>query len=149
MSEAIHNRQARYNYSIEETLEAGMVLEGSEVKSLRAGRAQLKDSFARIHNGEAFLHNLHISPYPPAGGMGHEPERTRKLLLHRREIERLRGKQQQKGYSLIPLKIFFNKKGYAKVEIGLGKGKAKRDKRETLRKREAEREIARALKKSR
>ncbi len=146
MSEAILNRKARHDYFIEETVEAGMVLQGSEVKSLREGRVQLKDGFARVQGGEIFLHNVHMSPYAPAGGRGHDPERTRKLLLHRREIERLDGKQRQQGYTLIPLKLYFNKQGFAKVEIGLAKGKAEHDKRDTVARREADREMARALK---
>ncbi|MBI4208896.1 MAG: SsrA-binding protein SmpB [Deltaproteobacteria bacterium] len=147
MSEAIVNRKAWHDYHIEETVEAGIVLEGSEVKSLRAGRSQLKDGFARVHGGEIYLHNIHISPYAPAGGGGHDPNRTRKLLLHRREIERLDGKQRRQGYTLIPLRLYFNRQGFAKIEIGLAKGKAEHDKRDTLRRREANREMARAIKK--
>ncbi|HXG50076.1 MAG TPA: SsrA-binding protein SmpB [candidate division Zixibacteria bacterium] len=139
------NRQARHNYFIEETYEAGIALLGSEVKSLRAGKAQLKDSYARIQNGEAFLVNAHVSPYPGASRFNHEPKRTRKLLLHRREIERLAGKTQERGLTLIPLRLYF-KNGKAKVELGLARGKKLYDKRETLRRKAARREVERALK---
>ena len=125
------NRQARYNYFIDETYEAGLVLVGSEVKSLRDGKANLVDSYARIQKGEAFLVNFHISPYAGANQFNHEPTRTRKLLLHAREIERLTGKTKERGLTLIPLKIYF-KNGRAKVELGLARGKKLYDKRETL-----------------
>lgn len=139
------NRQARHNYFIDEVYEAGLVLVGSEVKSLRDGKANLSDSYAQIRKGEAFLINSHISPYPGANQFNHEPTRTRKLLLHTREIERLTGKTKERGLTLIPLKVYF-KHGRAKVEIGLARGKKLYDKRETLRRKIAQREVERAVK---
>ncbi len=139
------NRKARHDYFIDETIEAGLVLSGSEVKSLRDGRANLKDSFARVAGGEAQLLNLHISPYDAAHRDNHEPTRTRKLLLHRREIDRLEGQVRQKGLTLIPLRLYFNARGRAKVELGLGRGKKQYDKRATIKEREARRETARAM----
>lgn len=139
------NRQARHNYFIDETYEAGLVLVGSEVKSLRDGKANLVDSYAQIRHGEAFLINAHISPYAGANQFNHEPTRIRKLLLHGREIERLTGKTKERGLTLIPLKLYF-KGGRAKVELGLARGKKLYDKRETLRRKVAEREVERSLK---
>ena len=139
------NRQARHNYFIEETYEAGLVLFGSEVKSLREGKANLKDSHARIQKGEAYLINAHVSPYPGANRFNHEPTRSRKLLLHRRQIERLTGKTKERGFTLVPLKLYF-KDGRAKVELALARGKKLYDKRETLRRKAAEREVERSLK---
>lgn len=139
------NRQARHNYFIDETYEAGLVLVGSEVKSLRDGKANLVDSYAQIRHGEAFLINAYISPYAGANQFNHEPTRTRKLLLHGREIERLTGKTKERGLTLIPLKLYF-KGGRAKVELGLARGKKLYDKRETLRRKVAEREVERSLK---
>lgn len=139
------NRKAFHDYSIDETLEAGIQLLGTEVKSLRDGKANLKDSYVLIKDSEAFLLNCHISPYSHGNIMNHEPLRTRKLLLHRKEIERLRGKMQQKGYTLLPLKIYF-KDSYAKVEVGLAKGKKTYEKRESIKEREAKRTIERAMK---
>jgi SsrA-binding protein len=139
------NRQARHNYFIDETYEAGLVLLGSEVKSLRDGKANLVDSYAQIRRGEAFLINAHISPYAGANQFNHEPTRTRKLLLHAREIERLTGKTKERGLTLIPLKLYF-KDGRAKVELGLARGKKLYDKRDTLRRKVAEREVERSLK---
>lgn len=139
------NRQARHNYFIDETYEAGIVLLGSEVKSLRNGKANLVDSYARIQKNEAFLINTHVSPYPGANQFNHEPTRTRKLLLHRREIERLTGKTKEKGLTLIPLRLYF-KEGKAKVELGLARGKKLYDKRETLKRKMAQREVERSLK---
>ena len=139
------NKKAYHDYSIEETLEAGIQLQGTEVKSLREGKANLKDSYVLIKDSEASLFNCHISPYSHGNIMNHEPLRTRKLLLHRKEIERLRGKIQQKGYTLIPLKIYF-KASFAKVEIGLARGKRLYEKRETIKEREAKRTIERAMK---
>jgi SsrA-binding protein len=139
------NRQARHNYFIDEVYEAGLVLQGSEVKSLREGKANLKDGFARIRNGEAFLLNVHISPYAGANQFNHEPTRTRKLLLHGREIERLTGKTKERGFTLVPLRMYF-KNGRAKVELGLARGKKLYDKRETLRRKEAQREVERLVK---
>ena len=144
-SPMIVNRKARHDYFIEETIEAGLVLTGSEVKSLREGRANLVDSFARISRGEAFITNVHISPYDPAHRANHEPTRSRKLLLHRLEIDRLEGKLKQKGLTLIPLRIYFNARGRAKIELGLGRGKKLHDKRQSIKEREAKRETARAM----
>lgn len=138
------NRRARHDYDLQEFIEAGLALVGSEVKSLRAGRADLKDAYGLIEGGEAWLVGLHISPYQFARDGGHEPERTRKLLLHRGEIDRIRGKLDQKGLTLIPTRLYF-KEGRAKVELALAKGKAQFDKRETLKRRQAEREMQRAM----
>jgi SsrA-binding protein len=139
------NRRARHDYFIEESLEAGIVLTGSEVKSLRAGKAQLKDSYAFIERGEAWLVNAHISEYSPSAQFGHAPTRRRKLLLHAREIERLIGKTKESGLTLIPLRLYF-KHGRAKVEIGLARGKKLYDKRESIKERETRREMDRAMK---
>src|SRR5918911_1860351 len=138
------NRQARHDYFIEETYEAGLILLGSEVKSLRDGKANLSDSYARIQKGEAFLVNAHVSHYPGANQFNHEPTRTRKLLLHAREIERLTGKTKERGLTLVPLRLYF-KNGRAKVELGLARGKKLFDKRETLRRKEAQREVERSV----
>jgi SsrA-binding protein len=138
------NRQAGFQYFIEERLEAGIVLLGTEVKSLREGRVNLKDSFARVEGEEVFLHNCHISPYSHGNIQNHDPTRTRKLLLRREEIQRLIGKTQQKGLTLIPLKMYFNPRGIAKVELALARGKKLHDKRETEAKRSAQREIEKA-----
>ncbi len=142
------NRRARHDYHIDETCEAGLILAGSEVKSLRAGKANLKDSYVRIDKDEAWLLNTHISPYAAAAQFGHDPTRTRKLLLHRREIERLHAKVKEKGYTLIPLRLYF-KKGRAKVLIALAHGKKLYDKRATTRERESRREVDRAVKQAR
>jgi SsrA-binding protein len=139
------NRRARHNYFIEETYEAGLVLQGSEVKSLREGKANLSDSYARIMRGECVLLNAHISPYTAANQFNHEPTRTRKLLLHKQQILRLTGRVRERGLTLIPLKLYF-KGGRAKVELGVAKGKKLYDKRETLRKKAAQREVERSLK---
>ena len=139
------NRRARHDYFIEETYEAGLVLQGSEVKSLRDGKANLQDSYARIDKGEVFLVNAHISPYFAANRFNHDPTRKRKLLLHGQQIRRLTGKVKERGLTLIPLRLYF-KNGRAKVELGLARGKKMYDKRETLRKRAAEREVERSLK---
>lgn len=139
------NRQARRDYTILDTLEAGVELKGSEVKSLRLGRANLKDSFARIERNEILLYNMHISPYEQASHFNVEPTRVRKLLLHREEIRRLEGSVNQKGFTLIPLKLYFSEHGFAKLELALVKGKKLYDRREEIRKREAERELRRAL----
>jgi SsrA-binding protein len=138
------NKKAYYDYFIEESIEAGIQLVGTEVKSLREGNANLKDSYIIIKNSEVFLFNCHISPYSHGNILNHDPLRTRRLLLHKKEIERLKGKIQQKGYTLIPLKIYF-KGPYAKVEIGLAKGKRQYEKRETIKEREARRDIERAM----
>jgi SsrA-binding protein len=138
------NRKAYHDYFIEETCEAGISLLGTEVKSLREGKANLKDSYAIIKGNEVFLLNCHISPYTYGNIQNHDPLRTRKLLLHRREIDKLWGKVSQKGFTLIPLKIYF-KNGKAKVEIGVAKGKRKYEKREAIKEKEARREIQRHL----
>ena len=138
------NRRARFDFEIVETLEAGIVLLGSEVKSLRNGRADLKDSYAAVEKGELWLHGLRISPYEFAPEGGHDPERDRKLLVHRQEIDKIGSKLAERGLSLIPLKLYF-KDGRAKVELGLGKGKTRYDKRETLKRRQADREMQRAM----
>ena len=137
------NRKARHEYSIIETMEAGMVLLGTEVKALREGGANLKDSYAAITDGELFLHNSHISHYTMANRFNHEPTRTRKLLMREREIKRLYGKSREKGFSLIPTRMYF-KDGRVKVEIGLGKGKRAYDKRELLKQKAIEREVERS-----
>lgn len=142
----ITNRKARHDYHIIETMEAGIALQGSEVKSLRAGKANLRDSFARVENGEVVLYNAHISHYDKASHFNHEPRRPRKLLLHKREINRLAGSVKEKGYTLVPLKIYFNSRGLAKVELALAKGKRLYDKREAIARRDAQREMARVLK---
>ena len=139
------NRKARFEYTIEETLEAGLVLTGTEVKSLRQGRVNLKDGFARIKDGEVWLENVNISPYPFSHYGNHEPERPRKLLIHRYEIRRLTGKTAERGYSLIPLSLYF-KEGRAKIQLGLARGKKTRDKRQAIRERQESREVERALK---
>lgn len=138
------NKKARHDYFIEEVYETGIALTGTEIKSLRAGRVQLKDSFARIEHGEIMLHKVHISPYDQGNRFNHEPERTRKLLMRRNEILKLIGLTREKGYSLVPLSIYL-KGGWAKVELGLAKGKKNYDKRETLKKKDAAREVERAL----
>jgi SsrA-binding protein len=138
------NRRARHEYHIDETLEAGVVLAGSEVKSIRAGKATLVDSFADIDRGEAWLHQVDIGVYPFSHGRNHEPRRKRKLLLHRREIERLSGKIHEKGYTLVPLSLY-EKKGRVKAELALVHGKQQWDKREDSKKRESQREIDRAM----
>jgi len=139
------NRKARHDYFIEETFEAGMVLAGSEVKSLREGRGNLKDSYVRIQGGEAFLVNMHISPYGPASRENHDPKRSRKLLLHKKEIQRLSGKVKEKGLTLIPLSVYFTDRGRAKVEVALARGKRLYDKRAAIKAREARREAEQAL----
>jgi SsrA-binding protein len=140
------NKKAYHDYFIEETYEAGMSLLGSEVKSLREGKVHLKDSYAIVKGEEVFLLNCHISPYRYSHVQNHDPLRTRKLLFHRREINKLWGKLTQKGFTLIPLKIYF-KNGKAKVEIGLVKGRRKHEKRQVLKEKEAKREIRQHLKK--
>ena len=141
---AAENRKARHDYHIHETYEAGLALTGTEVKSLRAGKANLKDSYARIENGEVFLQQMHISPYDQGNRFNHEPLRPRKLLLHRQEINRLLGKTREKGFSLVPLKVYFAR-GKAKVELALASGKKLYDKRQDLAERDAKRDMERAL----
>ncbi|NLO76415.1 MAG: SsrA-binding protein SmpB [Clostridia bacterium] len=138
------NRKARHDYFIEETYEAGIALTGTEVKSLRAGRANLKDSYAQVVNGEMFLFNMHISPYEQGNRFNVDPVRPRKLLLHRSEINRLFGKVTQQGLTLVPLKVYFHK-GRAKVELALARGKKIYDKRSAMAERDAKREMERAL----
>jgi SsrA-binding protein len=140
----VTNRRARREYFIEETYEAGLVLTGSEIKSVRAARVNLQDSYVTIREGEAWLLNCHIAPYEQASHQNHEPKRERKLLLHRRQINQLAGKVQAKGYTIVPLRLYL-KDNRAKVEIALAKGKKLYDKREALAKRQAERDIERAL----
>lgn len=139
------NRKARHEYFIEETFEAGIALTGTEVKSLRSGRVNIKDSYAQVENGELILHDMHISPYEQGNRYNHEPLRPRRLLMHRYEIQRLYGKVREKGLTLIPLKIYFNERGRAKVELALAKGKRLYDKRQDIAAREAQREIARVF----
>jgi SsrA-binding protein len=138
------NRQASYRYELLERWECGLQLQGSEVKSLREGRVQLKDGYATLRDGEVWLHNVHIAPYAPAARDNHDPERSRKLLMHKREIERLIGKTQEKGLTLVPTRMYFKGRN-AKVEIALARGKDVRDKRRDLKAREQKREIERAL----
>jgi SsrA-binding protein len=138
------NRKARRDYQILETMEAGLVLVGTEVKSLRDGHAHLKDSFAGIDDGELYLYNAHINPYRMGNRFNHEPTRTRKLLMHEREIRRLIGKIQEKGFTLIPLRLYFNDAGKVKIELGLAKGKKTFDKRRDIAERDAKREMERA-----
>jgi len=139
------NKKAGHDYYLDEFMEAGMALMGAEVKSLRDGRANLVDSYARVRKGEVFLYNMHISPYPYAHGLELDPNRARKLLLKKKEIQRLIGKTEEKGYSLIPTKVYF-KRGRAKVEIALAKGKKKYDKRASLKEKELKREMDQARK---
>ncbi len=138
------NRQASFRYHLSDRYEAGIQLMGSEVKSLRAGRVQLKDAYAALQDGEVWLHNVHIAPYAPASRQNHEPERPRKLLLHRREIERLIGSTAEKGLTLVPTRMYF-KGPRAKVEIALAKGKDRFDKRESLKAKDQKRDMQRAL----
>jgi len=140
------NRKARHDYNIVETMETGIVLVGTEVKSLRDGQANLKDSYASIDRGELWLHNTHISPYSKGNRNNHEPTRKRKLLMHDREIRRLVGHVQEKGFTLVPLKLYFTDAGKVKVELGLAKGKREIDKRRQIAEREAERDMRRAFK---
>ena len=139
------NRKARHDYHLLERVEAGLVLSGTEVKSLREGRATLARAYAEVRDGEAWLVGLHIASYDSAGYAGHDPDRERKLLLHRREIDRLRGSVQEKGLTLVPTRLYF-KDGRAKVELALARGKEQRDKRRDIAKRDADRQIERALK---
>ncbi|MGD9366943.1 MAG: SsrA-binding protein SmpB [Desulfobacteraceae bacterium] len=139
------NRKARHDYFIEDRMEAGLVLQGTEVKSLRQGRANLKDAYAKIKKGEAWVHQMHISPYPFAYYDNHDPLRVRKLLLHRHEIKKLTGKLNERGYALIPLRLYF-REGKVKVLLGLAKGKRKHDKRETIRRRDEKRDLERQRK---
>jgi len=139
------NRKARFNYFIEDEYEAGLVLVGTEVKSLRQGRANLTDSYASVKNGEVYIYNMHISPYPFAYYNNHDPVRTRKLLLHKHEIKRLYAKVNEKGHSLVPLRLYFID-GKVKIVIAVAKGKRKYDKRETIRRRDEKRDLDRERK---
>ncbi|MCX5653061.1 MAG: SsrA-binding protein SmpB [Planctomycetota bacterium] len=147
-SPRIRNKKARFNFEILETVEAGLVLEGSEVKSLRDGKGSIDEAFARVKNGEVWLYNMHIGPYDQAGQFGHDTRRTRKLLLNKREIDRFLGRAVEKGSTLVPLTVYF-KRGWAKVELGVARGKREFDKREDLKKRDAKRDIAREMAKRR
>jgi SsrA-binding protein len=139
------NRSASYRYHLLDKWEAGLVLTGTEVKSLRDGKAQLKDGYASVVNGEVWLYNVHIPPYAPATRENHEPERPRMLLMHRREIERLIGKTKEKGLTLVPTRLYFSDSNRAKVEIALARGKDVGDKRQSIKEREMKREMERSF----
>ncbi|MDD5730865.1 MAG: SsrA-binding protein SmpB [Candidatus Omnitrophica bacterium] len=139
------NRKAYRDYEVLESLESGIELKGSEVKSLRAGKINMDDSFARIEKGEVFLHNAHISPYAEASYLNVEPDRTRRLLLHKGQISKIEGKLTQKGLTLIPLKVYFNDRGFVKLELALCKGKKLYDKRESVKRRETDLAMRRAM----
>ena len=143
-SPRIRNKKAHHNFTILETVEAGLVLEGSEVKALRQGKCSIDEAFARLRGEEVWLYNMHIGPYEQAAQFGHDPRRTRKLLLRKREINRFLGKAVEKGSTLVPLTVYF-KRGWAKVEIGVARGKREFDKREDLKRRESRRDIDREL----
>ncbi|CAM3953561.1 SsrA-binding protein SmpB [Alicyclobacillus pomorum] len=138
------NRKAYHDYFIEDTLEAGIVLVGTEIKSIRRGSANLRDAYAQVENGEVWLHNMHVSPYEQGNRFNHDPTRSRKLLLHKEEIAKLVGASREKGYTIVPTKLYL-RNGFCKVELGLAKGKKLHDKREAMKKRDAQREIDRAL----
>lgn len=140
------NRKARHEYFIEDTLEAGIVLTGTEIKSVRAGKVQLADGFVLIRNGEAWLHNVHIGAFEQAGRFGHEETRTRKLLMHKQEIRLLHARATQRNWTIVPLSLYINARGKAKLEIALARGKQLHDKRDTIAKRDNERDLRRALK---
>ena len=144
MADVARNKQASHRYHLLESWEAGLVLTGTEVKSLRGGKAQLKDGYASVRNGEVWLHNVHIPPYAPATRENHEPERDRKLLMHRREIDRLIGRTREKGLTIVPTRLYF-RGPHAKVEIALARGKDVGDKRQALKEREMKREMDRAV----
>ena len=139
------NRRARHDFTIDETFEAGIVLTGTEIKSLRAGKANLSDAYARIERGEAWLVGAHIAPFEQGNRYNHEPKRTRKLLLHRSEIDELLGRTKSKGLTLVPLRLYLTSKGRAKVELGLARGKQAHDRRRDIAERDARREIQREL----
>lgn len=139
------NKRANFDYAIEETIEAGIVLNGTEIKSARNGKIQIRDAFVRIRGGEAWISNMHINPYEQGNQFNHDPLRARKLLLHKKQINTLIGKVQREGAAIVPIKMYL-KNGYAKVLIGVGTGKKKYDKREDLKKKDANRAIARAMK---
>jgi SsrA-binding protein len=140
------NRKAFHDYTIEETIEAGIVLKGSEVKSMRDGRVTLRDAYASVEQGEVILHNCHISPYSHGNYLNHDPLRPRKLLLHRKEIDKLQGQTQLKGLTLVPLRMYFSPRGHAKVQLAIARGKKHYDRRESIKDREAGREVERAMK---
>ncbi len=142
----IRNRAAYHEYFIEDKYDAGLVLTGTEVKSLRGGRASFNDSYCYFHKGELWIKSLHIAEYSHGTGNNHDPLRERKLLLHKKELRKVEAKLKEKGFTIVPLRIFFTDKGLAKMEIGLGKGKKLHDKRETIKQRDTEREIKRYLK---
>jgi SsrA-binding protein len=142
---AAQNRKARHSYEIEDTVEAGLVLTGSEVKALREGRANIAESYAKADKGEVWLINAHIPEYKQAGQFNHEPRRPRKLLLKKREIDKLLGAAEREGMTLVPLKLYFNRRGIAKLELGVGKGKKSYDKRETQKRRDWDRQKARLM----
>jgi SsrA-binding protein len=144
MADVATNRRASHRYHLLDRWEAGLVLTGTEVKALRDGKAQIKDGYAALRDGEVWLHNVHIPPYGPASRDNHEPERPRKLLMHRREIERLVGKTREKGLTLVPTRLYFSG-GRAKVEIALARGKDVGDKRQAIKEREVKREMERAV----
>jgi SsrA-binding protein len=144
LADIARNRQASHRYNLLEKWEAGLVLTGTEVKSLREGKAQIKDGYAALRDGEVWLYNVHIPPYAPASRENHEPERPRKLLMQKREIERLIGKTREKGLTLVPTRMYFSR-GRAKVEIALAKGKDVGDKRQAIKEREMKREMERAV----
>ena len=139
------NKKANYDYFLFDTYEAGLVLEGSEIKSLRGGNVNLKDSYAKIENGEVFIYSMHISPYEQGNRYNHKPERTRKLLLNKQEIRKMSDKIKKEGYTIVPLELFLSH-GFAKIEIGLAKGKKLYDKREAIAKKTMDRDIARQIK---
>ncbi|MEK3937399.1 SsrA-binding protein SmpB [Sporosarcina sp. FSL W7-1349] len=139
------NKKANHDFAIEETIEAGIVLQGTEIKSIRNGKVQLRDAFVRIRNNEAWISNMHISPYDQGNRFNHDPLRSRKLLLHKKQISTLIGQTKEAGMAIVPLKMYL-KDGFAKVLIGIGKGKKNYDKREDLKKKEAKREMERAFK---
>ena len=143
---AANNKKARHDYFIEETLEAGIVLTGTEIKSVREGKVSIKESFARVDNGEVWLYGMNISPYKQGNRFNVDPLRPRKLLLHKKEIRKLIGKVTLQGLTLVPLKIYINQKGLAKVELAVARGKKNYDKRDTMAKRDADRKIDRAVK---
>ena len=146
MRPRIKNRKARFNYEILDTYEAGIVLKGTEVKSLRQGKASIKDAFAYFKNGELYLKNMHIAPYDQASVFNHDPWRERKLLMHKDELRKLYGKIREKGFALIPLEVYFNNRNIAKVRLALARGKKKYDKRESIKKKDMQREMQRVRK---
>lgn len=140
------NRKARHEYFIEETFEAGLALTGTEIKSIRLGRVNLQDGFVLVRNGEAFLYNVHIATYEQGNRFNHDETRARKLLLHKREISQLHAAATQRNWTIVPLRLYINDRGLAKVQIGLARGKRQYDKRDTIAKRDAERDVRRAIK---